>query len=52
MEKKITRYRSNLSYFIPFIFIFIILIFFNKVMNKGNNIINVRGTYYRISELA
>ena len=34
--KKITRYRSNLSYFIPFIFIFLILIFFNKVMNKGN----------------
>ena len=33
-KKNITIY--NLSYFFPIIFIFLILIFFNKVMNKGN----------------
>ena len=45
--KKISRYRSNLSYFIPFIFL--ILIF---SIRSWINVINVRGTYYRISELA
>ena len=34
-EKNITRY--TFSYFIPFIFIFLIPIFFNKAMNKGNS---------------
>ena len=38
--KKITRYRSNLSYFIPFIFIFLILIFSIRSWIK---VINVRG---------
>ena len=33
--KKITRYRSNLSYFIPFIFIFLILIFSIRSRIKG-----------------
>ena len=42
--KKITRYRSNLSYFIPFIFIFLILIFsirsWIKVINVMGNLLS------------
>ena len=41
--KKITRYRSNLSYFIPFIFIFLILIFSIRSWIK---VINVRGNQW------